>query len=53
MMVLSLDPEMRIGESSFSFWECPATMDVTHPLCPSRIPCGMNSAMTFSCSVAI
>lgn len=30
MIVLSLDPEIKSCESSFSFWLNPATMEVTH-----------------------
>jgi len=51
--VLSLDPEMRIGESSFSFYGCPATMEVTQSECPSKVPCEMKSAYYWFSSIFI
>jgi hypothetical protein len=35
---LSLDPEIRMGESSFSLAENPAAMQVTQLECPSNTP---------------
>lgn len=35
---LSLDPEIKIGESSFSLAEKPAAIQVTQLECPSKTP---------------
>jgi len=35
---LSLDPEIKMGQSSFSLAEKPAAIQVTQFSCPSKVP---------------
>lgn len=46
---LSLDPDTKIVESSFSFYECPETIEVTQLVWPSRVPKNTNSYVVSYC----
>lgn len=46
MIDLSLDPETKTLESSFSFLENPEAIQVTQPECPYNSPTNYNSGST-------